>query len=209
MKRPSKRQARRMRRPRARATAALLRKKATPAGDVDAAGAGVAESARTETASRRTPRSRRMMGWRSSPKSAATWLRRAARATRSTAEVHAQRRSGADDREARAASEAGSGAVTETACPRPGAPGFDSPPSLALEEGFAASEADYAPTPPAGDAFSQEETMADPAPAAAEREAEAGDAAPSGASAEPNLEPSAPTEAEPARAETAGVSASA
>ena len=84
----------------------------------------------------------------------------------------------------------------------PGAPGFDSPPSLALEEGFAASEADYAPTPPAGDAFSQEETMADPAPVAAEREAEAGDAAPSGASAEPNLEPPAPAEAEPARAET-------
>ena len=87
--------------------------------------------------------------------------------------------------------------------PETGGPGFDSPPSLALEEGFAASEADYSPTPPAGDAFSQEETMAEPAPVAAEREAEAGDVAPSGASAEPNVEPSAPAEAEPARAETA------
>ena len=87
--------------------------------------------------------------------------------------------------------------------PETGAPGFDSPPSLALEEGFAASEADYSPTPPAGDAFSQEETMTEPAPVAAEREAEAGDVAPSGASAEPNVEPSAPAEAEAARAETA------
>jgi len=87
--------------------------------------------------------------------------------------------------------------------PETGGPGFDSPPSLALEEGFAASEADYPVTPPAGDAFSQEETMAEPAPVAAGREAERGDAAPSGASAERNVEPSAPAESEPARAETA------
>ncbi|HEY1780757.1 MAG TPA: Rne/Rng family ribonuclease [Roseiarcus sp.] len=86
--------------------------------------------------------------------------------------------------------------------PETGGPGFDSPPSLALEEGFAASEADYSPAPPAGDTVSHEGTLAEPAPVAAEREAEAGDVAPSGARAEPNLEPPAPAEAEPARAET-------
>ena len=58
--------------------------------------------------------------------------------------------------------------------PETGAPGFDSPPSLALEEDFAASEADYSPAPPA-DTVSHEETMSEPAPLAAphEREAEA------------------------------------
>ncbi len=85
--------------------------------------------------------------------------------------------------------------------PEPGAPGFDSPPSLALEEGFAASEADYSPAPSA-ETVAHEGTLAEPAPVAAEREAEAGDVAPGGASAEPNVEPSPPAEAE-ARAETA------
>jgi ribonuclease E len=43
------------------------------------------------------------------------------------------------------------------------APGFDSPPSLALEEEFAASEADYSQSPPAGDEVSARETSAEPA----------------------------------------------
>ena len=47
--------------------------------------------------------------------------------------------------------------------PETGAPGFDSPPSLALEEEFTASEADYSPATPLSDTVSHEETMADPA----------------------------------------------
>jgi ribonuclease E len=93
-----------------------------------------------------------------------------------------------------------------------GAPGFDSPPSLALEEEFAASEADYSQAPPAGDEVSVRETSAEPAqtsdhevrvepaPAAAAQEPEveaptpaAGGAAP----AQPPPVPEADAAAEP------------
>jgi ribonuclease E len=75
--------------------------------------------------------------------------------------------------------------------PEAGAPGFDSPPSLALEEGFAASEADYSSAPPPGDGAAHEESMAAPAPVV---EVET----PAPAAAEPAVEPSAPAEAEAA-----------
>ena len=45
------------------------------------------------------------------------------------------------------------------------APGFDSAPSLALEEEFAGSEADYS-TPPSSGAVSHEETTTVPSPVA-------------------------------------------
>ena len=53
------------------------------------------------------------------------------------------------------------------------APGFDLPPSLALEEEFAASEADYSVAPPPGGAVSHEQTTAEPPPVAKEHEVEA------------------------------------
>ena len=87
--------------------------------------------------------------------------------------------------------------------PETGAPGFDSPPSLALEEDFAASEADYSPAPPA-DTVSHEETMSEPAPLAAPHERESEDRAPSAASAEPTV---APAEAEAVAADAAPESA--
>ena len=49
-------------------------------------------------------------------------------------------------------------------------PGFDSPPSLALEREFAASEGDYSLSPPPRDAISEKETMAEPAQIAAAQE---------------------------------------
>ncbi len=106
--------------------------------------------------------------------------------------------------------------------PETGAPGFDSPPSLALEEDFAASEADYSPASPPGnavayDAVSDEETMSEPAPVPDAHEPEAEDRAPSAASAEPTVEPgeaealaadaapeSAPTAPEPPRPRRSG-----
>ena len=87
--------------------------------------------------------------------------------------------------------------------PETGAPGFDSPPSLALEEDFAASEADYSATPPAN-TISHEERVAEPAPLAAPHEPEAEDRAPSAASAEPTV---APAEAEAVAADAAPESA--
>ena len=75
--------------------------------------------------------------------------------------------------------------------PEAGAPGFDSPPSLALEEEFAASEADYSSAPPPGDGAAHEESMAAPAPVG---EVET----PAPAAAEPAVEPSAPAGAEAA-----------
>jgi ribonuclease E len=81
--------------------------------------------------------------------------------------------------------------------PEPGAPGFDSPPSLALEEEFTASEADYsAASPP--DTASHEETRAEPAQGAAEPEVDA-EARTSGATRpEPAVDSSAPAETEAA-----------
>jgi ribonuclease E len=82
------------------------------------------------------------------------------------------------------------------------APGFDSPPSLALEEEFAASEGDYS-LPPPHDASSSEHSAAESAPIAAAQEAEAEDRPRSAASAEPTVERSAPAEAEVVAAEAA------
>ena len=81
--------------------------------------------------------------------------------------------------------------------PEPGAPGFDSPPSLALEEEFTASEADYSAAPPP-DTASHEETRAESAQGAAEPEVDA-EARTSGATRpEPAVESSAPAETEAA-----------
>jgi ribonuclease E len=74
------------------------------------------------------------------------------------------------------------------------APGFDSPPSLALEEEFAASEADCFPAPPPADTASQGESMAETAPVASAPQAETEDRPPSAADARPIVEPSAPAE---------------
>jgi ribonuclease E len=56
------------------------------------------------------------------------------------------------------------------AMPETLAPGFDSPPSLALEREFAASEGDYSLSSPPRDAISEEESMAEPAQIAAAQE---------------------------------------
>jgi ribonuclease E len=81
------------------------------------------------------------------------------------------------------------------------APGFDGPPSLALEEEFAASEADYSPASPHSEQASHEETMANPAPLARAEELKVEERAPSAGSAEPNSEASVAAEANPADAE--------
>ena len=73
------------------------------------------------------------------------------------------------------------------------APGFDSPPSLALEEDFAASEADYSPARPS-DAVSHEQSMADPSRVTAAREVEVEAQAHSATSAGPTVEPLAPAQ---------------
>jgi ribonuclease E len=52
------------------------------------------------------------------------------------------------------------------ATPDTSAPGFDSAPSLALEEEFAGSEADYSIPPSSGGAISHEETTTVPSPVA-------------------------------------------
>jgi ribonuclease E len=52
------------------------------------------------------------------------------------------------------------------ATPETSAPGFDSTPSLALEEEFAGSEADYSTPSPSGGAVSHEETTTAPSPVA-------------------------------------------
>jgi ribonuclease E len=83
------------------------------------------------------------------------------------------------------------------------APGFDSPPALALEEEFAASEADYFPAPPPADTASHKESMAESAPVASAPQAEAEDRPPSAADARPTVESSAPGPAEMVAAEAA------
>jgi ribonuclease E len=94
--------------------------------------------------------------------------------------------------------------------PETGPASFDSPPSLALEQEFAASEADYsrAPPSPSDTVFTQEttaeaartapyEARVEPAPAAGAPEPTLEASAPA-ASAAPTVESSAPAEAEPA-----------
>jgi ribonuclease E len=86
------------------------------------------------------------------------------------------------------------------------APSFDSPPSLALEQEFAASEADYSEAPPAArDTVSGREPIAEPAqtsahearvePQSAVEDGEENGAASSFAGAAPTAESSAPPEA--------------
>jgi ribonuclease E len=90
-----------------------------------------------------------------------------------------------------------------------GAPSFDSPPSLALEEEFAASEADYSPAPPSPrDPASAEGTMAGLAPqglnvdetapvASAGRTVESSAPAEAKSVAQPTPEPAPPAEGPP------------
>ena len=80
--------------------------------------------------------------------------------------------------------------------PETGAPGFDSPPSLALEEEFTASEADYPRATPLSDTVSREETMAEPARVAATQEVDVEAQAPSATRGEPTVESSAPAQAD-------------
>jgi ribonuclease E len=90
--------------------------------------------------------------------------------------------------------------------PEAGAPGFDSPPSLALEEEFTASEADYSPATRLSDTVSREETMAEPARVTAAHEVDVEARAPSATGAEPTVESSAPAQTDAAD-EEAGSSA--
>ena len=77
--------------------------------------------------------------------------------------------------------------------PEAGAPGFDSPPSLALEEEFTASEANVSPAPPPSDTVSpRDTTMAEPAAVAAAREVDVEGRALGATRAEPTVEASAP-----------------
>ena len=99
-----------------RGDSALLEESEAAAADVVVA--ADAASGHSETISRRTPHSRRTTAWRSSPNSAAISLRRAARLTPSIEEVCAAEKSVTVDREGRAASEAGSGELTDKACAR-------------------------------------------------------------------------------------------
>ena len=82
--------------------------------------------------------------------------------------------------------------------PETSAPGFDAPPSLALEEEFAASEADYSAAQPPGDAVSNEETTAEPSPVAKAEEHEVEARAANTARAEPTVASSATAEADAA-----------
>jgi ribonuclease E len=70
------------------------------------------------------------------------------------------------------------------AMPETSAPGFDSPPSLALEEEFASSEADYSAAPSPGSALSHEETTTEASPVAKAEEHEVQAQETSAASAE-------------------------
>jgi ribonuclease E len=82
--------------------------------------------------------------------------------------------------------------------PEAGAPSFDSPPSLALEEAFAASEGDHPPAPPPqGEEASDAETIAEREPPAAALDAPVEEPAPA-ASAQATAEEAAPAAAEPA-----------
>jgi ribonuclease E len=71
--------------------------------------------------------------------------------------------------------------------PETSAPGFDSPPSLALEEEFVSSEADYSGTPSPGSAVSHEETTTEASPVAKAEKHGVEAQATSAASAEPTV----------------------
>jgi ribonuclease E len=73
------------------------------------------------------------------------------------------------------------------AVPETSAPGFDSPPSLALEEEFVSSEADYSGTPSPGSAVSHEETTTEASPVAKAEKHEVEAQATSAASAAPTV----------------------
>jgi ribonuclease E len=75
-------------------------------------------------------------------------------------------------------------------------PGFDSPPSLALEREFAASEGDYSLSPPPRDTIFEKETMAEPARVAVARDVDVEAPAPDVTSTEPIPEPSTPGQAD-------------
>ena len=135
-----------------------------------------------------TPHSRRTTAWQSSPKSAAISLRRAARLTPSTEEVHAAERSVTVDREVRAASEIGSDELMER--PRPRRPRQDSirPPRSRLSKNSPRRK-QIIPLPRlSATAFLTTDAMANPAPG----RCGAGAAEPrtaSAAGAEPTFEP--------------------
>ena len=120
----------------------------------------------------------------------------ARRGSRSGEERHRRSRGSRDERNRRRRAN-GEG------MPEAGAPGFDSPPSLALEEEFTASEADYSPATPLSDTVSHEETMAEPARVAAAHEVDVEARAPSATDAEPTVESSAPAQADAADEEAA------
>jgi ribonuclease E len=123
----------------------------------------------------------------------------ARRGSRSGEERHRRSRGSRDERNRRRRAN-GEG------MPEAGAPGFDSPPSLALEEEFTTSEADYSPATRLSDTVSREETMAEPARIAAAQEVDVEARAPSATGAEPTVESSAPAQADAAD-EEAGSSA--
>ena len=77
-------------------------------------------------------------------------------------------------------------------------PGFDSPPSLALEVEFTVSEGNYSPAPPPRDTVSHKETMAEPARVAPAREVDVEARVPSATSTEPIAESSVPAQADAA-----------
>ena len=123
----------------------------------------------------------------------------ARRGSRSGEERHRRSRGSRDERNRRRRAN-GEG------MPEAGAPGFDSLPSLALEEEFTASEADYSPATRLSDSVSREETMAEPARVAAAHEVDVEARGPSATDAEPTVESSAPAPADAAD-EEAGSSA--
>jgi hypothetical protein len=83
--------------------------------------------------------------------------------------------------------------------PEAGIPSFDSPPSLALEEEFTASEADYSAAPPPSDAVSHRETTrAAPARGTEPQEVDVEGRAPDATRVEPPAEASPPAGADAA-----------
>jgi ribonuclease E len=84
------------------------------------------------------------------------------------------------------------------AMPETSAPGFDSPPSLALEEEFASSEADYSAPPSPGGALFHEETTTEASPVAKAEKHEVHAQETSAATAEPTVASIATAEADAA-----------
>jgi ribonuclease E len=91
------------------------------------------------------------------------------------------------------------------------APGFDSPPPMVIEQGFAASEADYSATLRSGDPVSHEETTIVPSLVAEAEEHETEEQVTRAAGAEPADAPfstaadtAAPSAAEPSRPRRSG-----